>query len=117
MAPLMPVEWIPWLMLLNFAAGCAYLATRDFIAQSDKWADIPIIAITFFTSTAFLIAYPIAGQFVIFSNGPTAVFPELGLFYFVQGLLGIGYTAYTCGYFIYLKLGWFEGLFAGRVRG
>lgn len=114
-APSIPIDWIPWLMILHFISGVGYLATRDFITNGEKWADIPMIAIVFHFGMAALIVFPIIGEFAKDFNGVSVIYGELALFYFIEGLIAFGYAVVTAGYYLYLKLGWFEGMYSGKV--
>jgi hypothetical protein len=103
-------------MLFHVVSAAAFLLTRDYIFREDAWADVPLIAIVAHIVFTFLIVFPIAAEFAVDYNGVPVVFGELGLAYFLEGLVAIGYAVAFGGYYLYLKLGWFDNMFSGRLK-
>jgi hypothetical protein len=105
------------LLILNFIATLGFVVTLGYINDPDKWAHIPIVAGFFSFFTSLLVATPFVFQFLFDVNGNQIIYVEIGFMYYAFFLLELLAWAAVFAYYLYLKLGWFEGIFATHKGG
>jgi len=103
------------LMILNFIAGAAFLATLHWVEDKDKPVYIPLIGVAFTFATSSLICAPYVLMFAYDGLGVLIMYQEIGLFYAIMAIVEFLVGAVWIAYWLYLKLDWFEGLFGAKA--